>query len=64
MSWIVPHALSDGARDHMIRVTGAATTALLGRKNYEGFGSFWSLTDLSTTDSGAICLLYDRVRQG
>ncbi|MGW2160796.1 dihydrofolate reductase family protein [Nonomuraea sp. NPDC001699] len=41
MSWIVPHAVSDGARDHMIRVTGAATTALLGRKNYEGFGSFW-----------------------
>ncbi|WP_219415901.1 dihydrofolate reductase family protein [Pseudonocardia nigra] len=24
--------------------------------------SSWSLTDLSTTDSGAICLLYDRVR--
>ena len=22
----------------------------------------WSLIDLSTTDSGAICLLYDRVR--
>ncbi|MFF4196887.1 dihydrofolate reductase family protein [Nonomuraea sp. NPDC001831] len=41
MSWIVPHALSDGARDHMIRVTGAATTVLLGRRNYEGFGSFW-----------------------
>ncbi|WP_406315164.1 dihydrofolate reductase family protein [Streptosporangium sp. NBC_01639] len=41
MSWIVPHALTDGARDHMVRVTGAATTALLGRKNYEGFGSFW-----------------------
>ncbi|MFI7694798.1 dihydrofolate reductase family protein [Nonomuraea sp. NPDC049655] len=41
MSWIVPHALSDDARDHMIRVTGAATTVLLGRRNYEGFGSFW-----------------------
>ncbi|MDP9869334.1 MULTISPECIES: dihydrofolate reductase family protein [Streptosporangium] len=41
MSWIIPHALTDGARDHMVRVTGAATTALLGRKNYEGFGSVW-----------------------
>ena len=35
MSWIVPHAITEGARDHMIRVTEPATTALLGRKNYE-----------------------------
>ena len=41
MSWIVPHAITEGAREHMIRVTSAATTALLGRKNYEGFGGFW-----------------------
>ncbi|MFI6602860.1 dihydrofolate reductase family protein [Nonomuraea sp. NPDC050536] len=41
MSWIVPHAVSDVARDHMIRVTGSATTALLGRKNYQGFGGYW-----------------------
>jgi dihydrofolate reductase len=41
MSWIVPHAVTEGARDHMIRVTSIATTALLGRKNYEGFGGFW-----------------------
>ncbi|GIF66719.1 riboflavin biosynthesis protein RibD [Asanoa ishikariensis] len=41
MGWIVPHAISDGARDHMVRVTGQATTALLGRTNYEGFGGFW-----------------------
>jgi dihydrofolate reductase len=41
MSWIVPHAVSDTARDHMVRVTGAASTALLGRKNFEGFGGFW-----------------------
>ena len=34
MSWIVPHAVTDGARDHMVKVTSAATTALLGRKNY------------------------------
>ena len=41
MSWIVPHAITEGARDHMIRVTRPATTILLGRKNYEGFGGFW-----------------------
>lgn len=41
MSWIVPHALTDTARDHMIRVTSPATTALLGRKNYQGFNGFW-----------------------
>jgi dihydrofolate reductase len=41
MGWIVPHAVSDAARDHMVRVTGAATTALLGRKNFEGFGGYW-----------------------
>jgi dihydrofolate reductase len=41
MSWIVPHAITEGARDHMIRVTEPATTALLGRKNYQGFGGFW-----------------------
>jgi dihydrofolate reductase len=41
MSWIVPHAITEGARDHMIRVTEPATTILLGRKNYEGFGGFW-----------------------
>jgi dihydrofolate reductase len=41
MGWIVPHAVTDVGRDHMIRVTGPATTALLGRKNYQGFGSYW-----------------------
>jgi dihydrofolate reductase len=41
MSWIVPHAVTDGARDHMIDVTNPATTVLLGRKNYQGFGSYW-----------------------
>jgi dihydrofolate reductase len=41
MGWIVPHAVTDTARDHMVRVTGAATTALLGRRNYEGFAGFW-----------------------
>ena len=41
MSWIVPHAVSDGARAHMVDVTRTATTALLGRKNYQGFAGFW-----------------------
>ena len=41
MSWIVPHAVTDAARDHMISVTRPATTVLLGRNNYQGFGSYW-----------------------
>lgn len=41
MSWIVPYAITDGARNHMISVTTSATTVLLGRKNYLGFGSYW-----------------------
>jgi dihydrofolate reductase len=41
MSWIVPHAVSNGAREHMVAVTSPATTALLGRKNYEGFAGYW-----------------------
>lgn len=41
MGWIVPHAISDASREHMVRVTSPATTALLGRKNYEGFSQYW-----------------------
>jgi dihydrofolate reductase len=41
MGWIVPHAITSAARDHMISVTSPATTALLGRRNYEGFGGYW-----------------------
>lgn len=41
MSWIVPHAITEGARAHLARITSSATTALLGRKNYEGFGGYW-----------------------
>ncbi|TCO24924.1 dihydrofolate reductase [Kribbella steppae] len=41
MGWIVPHAITEASRDHMIRVTEPGTTILLGRKNYEGFGGFW-----------------------
>ena len=41
MSWIVPHAITPAARAHMLLVTAGATTALLGRKNYEGFAGYW-----------------------
>ena len=41
MSWIVPHAVSEVARDHLARLTSTATTALLGRKNYQGFAGYW-----------------------
>jgi dihydrofolate reductase len=43
IGWIVPHAITNTARDHMISVTSPATTVLLGRKNYEGFGAYWPL---------------------
>jgi dihydrofolate reductase len=41
MSWIVPHAITNAARDHLISVTKPATTVLLGKNNYMGFGSYW-----------------------
>ena len=41
MGWIVPHAVTNAARDHMVDVTSPATTVLLGRKNYQGFGGYW-----------------------
>src|SRR5579864_3063782 len=41
MGWIVPHAITNGARNNLIAVTTPATTVLLGRKNYEGFGYYW-----------------------
>jgi dihydrofolate reductase len=51
MGWIVPHAITDAARDHMIDVTSPATTVLLGRKNYQGFGSYWpSVADNEEAD--------------
>ena len=51
MGWIVPHAVTDGGRDHMISVTSPATTVLLGRKNFEGFGSYWpSVADNDSAD--------------
>jgi dihydrofolate reductase len=41
MGWIVPHAITNIARDHMIQVTRPATAVLLGKNNYMGFGSYW-----------------------
>jgi len=41
MGWIVPHAVTDVARDNLIELMTPATTVLLGRKNYQGFGSYW-----------------------
>lgn len=51
MGWIVPHAITNAARNHMIDVTTPATTVLLGRKNYQGFGSYWpSVADDEASD--------------
>jgi dihydrofolate reductase len=41
MGWIVPHALTDESRSHILKLASTATTVLLGRKNYQGFGGFW-----------------------
>ncbi|KAB2349032.1 dihydrofolate reductase family protein [Actinomadura rudentiformis] len=41
MSWVGRHAVADAPRDLMTRMIDTATTALLGRKNYEGFAGYW-----------------------
>jgi dihydrofolate reductase len=41
MSWVMPYAHTDVARDHMVGLLEPATTALLGRVNAEGFLGFW-----------------------
>ncbi|WP_306191043.1 MULTISPECIES: dihydrofolate reductase family protein [unclassified Streptomyces] len=41
MSWVMPYAVSDVARDHLTSLWQSATTALLGRVNAEGFLGFW-----------------------
>jgi dihydrofolate reductase len=41
MSWVMPYAVTDVARDHMISLCETATTALLGRVNAEGFLGYW-----------------------
>ncbi|MFJ5264687.1 dihydrofolate reductase family protein [Streptomyces sp. NPDC088387] len=41
MNSIVRYAITDIARDHLTRIWQDATTALLGRRNAEGFLGFW-----------------------
>jgi dihydrofolate reductase len=41
MSWVMPYAHTDVARDHLTSFWEPATTALLGRVNAEGFLGFW-----------------------
>lgn len=41
MSWVMPYAVSDVARDHLTGLWETATTALLGRVNAEEFLGFW-----------------------
>ena len=40
MSWVARHAVSEQARDILTRVVNA-TTAVLGRRNAEGFRGYW-----------------------
>lgn len=40
MSWVAKHAVSDQARDIMTRIVNG-TTAVLGRRNAEGFRGYW-----------------------
>ncbi|PXY20903.1 dihydrofolate reductase family protein [Prauserella muralis] len=48
---IVPYATTDVARDHLTRIWQGATTALLGRRNAEGFLGFWpSVADDENAD--------------
>lgn len=41
MAAIVPYATTDVARNHLNRIHQNATTAVLGRRNAEGFLGFW-----------------------
>ncbi|WP_328468489.1 dihydrofolate reductase family protein [Actinoplanes sp. NBC_00393] len=41
MSWVIPYAVTDVARDHLTNLWQPATTALLGRVNAEGFLGYW-----------------------
>jgi dihydrofolate reductase len=41
LSAIVPYAVTEVARDHLTRLHQGATTALLGRRNAEGFMAYW-----------------------
>jgi dihydrofolate reductase len=41
LSPVVPYAVTEVARDHLARLHRGATTALLGRRNAEGFMAYW-----------------------
>src|SRR4029079_3240224 len=41
MSWVMPYAVTDVARDHLTSLWEPATTAMLGRVNAEGFLGWW-----------------------
>lgn len=41
MSWVMPYAVTDVARDHLTDLWEHATTAVMGRVNAEGFLGFW-----------------------
>lgn len=41
LSAIVPYMTTGVARDHLTRIWQGGTTALLGRRNAEGFMGFW-----------------------
>ena len=51
MSWVMPYAITDVARDHLTSLWEPATTALLGRVNAEGFLGFWpTVIDMEGAD--------------
>ena len=51
MSWVVPYAVTDVARDHLTRLWEPATTGVMGRVNAEGFLGFWpAVIDMEGAD--------------
>jgi dihydrofolate reductase len=51
MSWVVPYAITDVARDHLTSLWEPATTGLMGRVNAEGFLGFWpTVIDMEGAD--------------
>lgn len=51
MSWVLPYAVTDVARDHLTSLWEPATTAVLGRVNAEGFLGFWpTVIDMEGAD--------------
>ena len=52
MSWVVPYATTDVARDHLTSLWEPATTAVMGRVNAEGFLGFWpTVIDMEGADT-------------